>query len=106
MQAQLHLAHVSYRLRMKLVLIVALVAACGSAPAPTTSPSPDVAAQIARVETRLGPVRQIVGEEERHSIEERMREWKIPAVSIAVFAKHELVWAKAYGLADVDGKVT
>jgi CubicO group peptidase (beta-lactamase class C family) len=37
-----------------------------------------------------------------HTIEERMWEYKIPALSIAVFDNYELVWTKAYGLADVE----
>ena len=48
----------------------------------------------------MPPVR-IKGEELRWKIEDRMREHKIPAVSIAVFENYELSWAKAYGMAEV-----
>lgn len=33
-----------------------------------------------------------------------MREYKIPAISIAVFDNYEVVWAKAYGFADVESQ--
>ncbi len=79
--------------------------ACGGATPSTTPSASETASRIARIESRLGPTRQVVGEEVHYSIADRMRELKIPAVSVAVFDNHQIVWAKAYGYADVEGKV-
>jgi CubicO group peptidase (beta-lactamase class C family) len=103
MQARLRRTDVSYRARMKLFALVIALAACGgAAPVSPSTLQSDSDPRIARVESGLGPTRQVVGEEVRHALRDRMRELKIPAVSIAVFEKHQLVWAKAYGYADVD----
>lgn len=54
----------------------------------------------ASVETRIPPAVQVRGEEHYFSLAERMSVHKVPAVSIAVFENDEIVWAKAYGLAE------
>jgi CubicO group peptidase (beta-lactamase class C family) len=90
---------------MKHVLwIVAIVAACGGAPSgPAGAPSSKFTASvIARIERGLLPRVQVKGEDVRFSLEDRMREYKIPAVSIAVFDNYQLQWAKAYGMAEVE----
>lgn len=55
-----------------------------------------------QIENRLLPAVQVRGEDAHTTLEARMREYKIPAISIAVFDNYEVVWAKAYGLADVE----
>src|SRR5689334_14734104 len=95
---------------MKLVLWVwaALVAGCGASPSRAEMPPSSGGAtsqterteHIARIERGLLPVVQVKGENVRSAIEARMREHKIPAVSIAVFENYQLQWAKAYGMAD------
>jgi CubicO group peptidase (beta-lactamase class C family) len=84
-----------------------LVAVSCSAPPhrDAAKPPPVDTARIDRIERGLLPAVTITGEELRFTIEQRMAEYKVPAVSIAVFDNYELQWAKAYGLADVDGKV-
>src|SRR5262249_33426072 len=80
-------------------LLLVVATACGSKPANAPPKHVSVAAEI---ETGLLPAVQVRGENVRHTLEERMREYKIPALSIAVFDNYEIVWAKAYGLADVE----
>ncbi|MFN0252561.1 MAG: serine hydrolase [Kofleriaceae bacterium] len=90
--------------RVALALALSFTVACrGATPSTPRTPAPETAARISRIENSLGPGRQVVGEEVRFSLTDRMRELKIPAVSVAVFENHQIVWAKAYGLADVDG---
>jgi CubicO group peptidase (beta-lactamase class C family) len=81
---------------------IALLAACGAtASGPSSSPTPDATARrIERIERGLLPPVQVQGEDVRSALEARMREHKIPALSIAVFEHYQLQWAKAYGLAD------
>lgn len=78
------------------------IAACHSSvpTAPTASRTKHAPAE--QIETGLLPAVQVRGEDVFHTLEERMREYKIPAISIAVFDHYEVVWAKAYGLADVE----
>ena len=80
-------------------LLLLVLVGCRSTPrsVPTQTQSP-----AAQIETGLLPVVQVRGEDARHALEARMRDYKIPAVSIAVFDNYELVWAQAYGLADVE----
>jgi CubicO group peptidase (beta-lactamase class C family) len=58
-------------------------------------------AQIKRVEQGLLPVVLIKGDPS-WSIAERMKFWKVPALSIAVIKDFKIEWAKAYGLKDVE----
>jgi CubicO group peptidase (beta-lactamase class C family) len=80
----------------------ALAAACGASPgqAEQSPPSSATAQRIERIERGLLPAVQVKGEDLRYALAARMREHKIPAVSIAVFEDYQLQWAKAYGLAD------
>jgi CubicO group peptidase (beta-lactamase class C family) len=64
---------------------------------------PDAAARIRRVETGLLPPLPVAGEP-GWTIEERMKYYKVPGVSVAVIDNYEVVWAKGYGLADVASK--
>lgn len=79
-----------------------LVLACATAKPPTRPPEVDVAQRIARIEQGLLPAVQVAGEDVRRSLAQRMREHKIPAISIAVFVDYRVQWARAYGVADVD----
>ncbi|NVB80217.1 MAG: beta-lactamase family protein [Kofleriaceae bacterium] len=90
----------------RLVLLLVITACSSSAPTTPAAPKPK-RAPAEQIETSLVPAVLVRGEEdaiERHTIEERMREYKIPAISIAVFDHYEIVWAKAYGLADVESQ--
>ena len=59
--------------------------------------------RIAQVENGLRPPVLIEGDK-TWSIEERMRHYGIPALSVAVIRDSKIEWAKAYGLADVETK--
>ncbi|WP_164011951.1 serine hydrolase [Pyxidicoccus trucidator] len=65
---------------------------------------PSEAARMARVEAGLAPV-LIQGEAPINMTLERWMElYKIPGLSIAVFNKHALVWAKGYGVMQAGGE--
>jgi CubicO group peptidase (beta-lactamase class C family) len=92
---------------LKQLLLVALVAckAGGSSSPPTSLPPADTKpAPALQIETGLLPAVQVKGDETRFSLDARMREYKIPAISIAVFDNYEIIWAKAYGHADVESQ--
>src|SRR5687767_7230360 len=38
------------------------------------------------------------------TVEQRMNEYRVPAVSVAVIENGRVAWARSYGLADVDEK--
>src|SRR5215468_394550 len=63
----------------------------------------DVAAKINRVEKGLLPSILIKGAP-TWNIEERMRQYKAPGVSVAVINNFQIEWAKAYGLKDIETK--
>jgi CubicO group peptidase (beta-lactamase class C family) len=79
---------------------------CTSSPPPepasadVPSVRSDVTERIEAIERGLLPPVIVAGEAPNRTIEERMREYRIPALSIAVFDNYELQWAKAYGMAD------
>ena len=58
--------------------------------------------QIKRVEQGLLPPVLIKGDT-GFSITERMRFWKVPALSIAVIKDFKIEWARAYGVKDFEG---
>ena len=67
------------------------------------SVSPDVAKRIEQVETTLLPAVQIVDKPLiKYTLAERMRQFNVPAVSIAVVNNGKLEWAKAYGYLNTD----
>src|SRR5262249_10229427 len=87
----------------KLLLSTALLflTATTSAEAAT---SPD--ARIASLEHALMPLVLIQGETPRTvSLEQRMDEFKVRAVSIAVISDGRIEWAKAYGYADKEAGI-
>ncbi len=71
--------------------------------------APGLAAEdphIARIEHDLRPLVQVQGRiEPSTSLAEAMAAHHVPAVSIAVIDHGRIVWARAYGYADVAGKV-
>jgi CubicO group peptidase (beta-lactamase class C family) len=69
--------------------------------APPALASPQ-AARIARIEADLEPPLQIKGRQPaRHTLAEEMAARHTPSVSIAVVDHGRILWAKAYGFADV-----
>lgn len=83
------------------LLILAL--GCRASDAPDMRSSEGASAKhIARIERGLLPPVLVKGEVTPWTLEERMREHRIQAVSIAVFDNYELQWAKAYGMAEAE----
>lgn len=85
--------------RLALLAPLLLLVACATAKPPARPPEVDVAQRIARIEQGLLPAVQVAGEDVRHALVQRMRERKIPAISIAVFVDYRVQWARAYGVA-------
>jgi CubicO group peptidase (beta-lactamase class C family) len=73
------------------------VSACATTQSSLRSDPEALAASIAHVEHGLIPEKRV--ESHGWSIEERMRHYHTPAVSIAVIHDHRLWWAKAWGVA-------
>ncbi len=67
---------------------------------PVANPNPSLTEQIRLVENNLLPSSQIEGDSpyKRFTLEERLRFFKVPAVSIAVIDEGAVIWAKAYGV--------
>jgi CubicO group peptidase (beta-lactamase class C family) len=85
-----------------LLIGLASVALSAAQPALAASPQDD---HIARIERDLRPVLQVRGRAvTSHTLAEEMARHHTPSVSIAVVDHGRIVWAKAYGLADVAGK--
>lgn len=85
---------------MKL-LAVALAASWTLATSCLAAPDP----RIARVEQDLSPSLQVRGRPVPHeTLTEAMARHHVPAVSVAVIDKGHIVWAKAYGFADVEAR--
>jgi CubicO group peptidase (beta-lactamase class C family) len=74
------------------LLLLALAVACAS---PRPQPKPET------IEHGLRPPTLVDGDA-TWSIEERMRQYHVPGLSIAVFGDGKILWAKGYGLADVE----
>ena len=65
--------------------------------------SPAIAEKIKQVEAGLSPAVQVDGQPAIHyTITERMRQFNVPAVSLAVINNGKLEWAKAYGYLSAD----
>ena len=65
------------------------------------TPSPDLSEKIRQVETGLSPILIVEGDSvTKFSIQDRMKHYKVPGVSIAVIRNGKIDWAKGYGFAD------
>ncbi len=62
--------------------------------------SPEVAKKISAVENGLLPAARIKGRSSQSKLADRMAEFHVPGVSIAVINHYQVEWAKAYGMAD------
>lgn len=83
------------------VLLVALILVAGCGPATPRELSPVADRRPDLVERDLLPAVRIAGRQYAPStIAERLREYRVPAVSIAVIESGMVVWARAYGTAD------
>lgn len=62
-----------------------------------------VDAQIKRVEQGLLPAVLIKGDPS-WTLEERMKQWKVPGLSVAVVKDFKVEWARSYGIKDIETK--
>lgn len=85
----------------RFLLLLPLVLLFSCTPKPNPNDADPLETRIARVENGLQPLLQIKGDSVPHyNIEERMKVFNVPGLSIAVLRNGELEWAKAYGIAD------
>ena len=83
--------------RIPWLLALALAAGLGAS-APLAQSTPDAAAMMARIEAPQVPDRQGL---DALTLEQVMRRFRVPGVSVAVIKDFRIHWAKAYGVADV-----
>src|SRR5262245_53373537 len=81
----------------RLLLVIMLL------PALTAGQAPNLNDEIKRVESGLLAPFTIKGEP-GWTIEERMKFYKVPGLSVAVIKDFKIVWAKGYGVKDVGTK--
>lgn len=86
----------------KILLAVCLLEAVVSLQAQNPRYSSEIEARIKQVENNLGEA--IKTSEDPINLLERMKEYGIAGVSIAVIHNNKLEWARAYGFADVEKK--
>lgn len=79
------------------LLTLALAAGLATA-TPLAQPSTDTAAMIARIEAPQVPDRQGL---DALTLDQVMRRFRVPGVSVAVIKDFKIDWAKGYGVADV-----
>lgn len=65
--------------------------------------SPEVEDRIRQVESNLASWVEIEGQP-RWTLEERLRHYRVPGISIAVIRDYKIEWARGYGWADVEEK--
>jgi len=82
---------------------VALLAATILASCSATPQVDPTAEAIRKVETGLGPMVHLVGDS-TWTIEERMANYGVPGVSIAVIKDGKVAWTKTYGVTDKETK--
>lgn len=76
-----------------------------SAPQSSDAGDPALAARISRIEQGLLPAVVIKGQPPAPmTISARMEHYKVPGVSVAFFDHGQIIWTRAYGLADVRTK--
>lgn len=86
------------RARAKFVAL-AILASCSQLAAGQPARSAEVSDRIARVERGLLRGSYIAGQPiQRYTIEERLREYRTPGVSVAVMHDGKIEWAKGYGV--------
>lgn len=83
---------------LAVILILVLLFNCSPK---TSENNGNLAERISRIENGLEPNLQIDGDSiPNFNLEERMRQLRIPGLSIAVINNGEIEWAKGYGMAD------
>ncbi len=85
-------------MRCSPTVVIAVVALLACSAPPRAEPGPS-ASRIARVESGLLTANVVPGEA-AHELEERMRYYHVPGVSVAVLDRGRIVWARGWGVAD------
>jgi CubicO group peptidase (beta-lactamase class C family) len=93
------IARLGCRRHLKVIAVLALAAQVGAANAQ------DLHDRIAAVESGLLPRVRIKSEPVRYTLEDRMRFYGVPGVSIAVIDQGHIAWAKSYGVKEVGGSM-
>ena len=83
---------------------ILIVFAAAAAAAAFAFGQADTATRIARVENGLLPVVPVKGDRGM-SIQERLKFYNVPGVSVAVISDYKVAWAKGYGVMDAGTKL-
>ncbi len=87
-------------------ILSGVLAICAAAPPAAAGALPEypqsVASKIERVENGLGPAIRIKGGPTR-SLQERMKDYGVPGLAVAVFDNYHIEWVKGYGVTDAAG---
>lgn len=87
---------------MKLILKTWFIAfLCASAAYPASAQNRAVALKIQQIENNLASIVRIRGDPNA-TLEQRMKQYKVAGLSIAVINNGQLAWAKGYGFANAD----
>jgi len=88
------------------ILVISGLILTTSASTVVAKTGPDIKTIISTVEDNLQPLVIIVNREKHgFSLENRMKHYGVPGVSIAVIYDGELAWANGYGLADIESGI-
>lgn len=91
---------------MKKLLPLILFLVCFSYQATSQVKKEIIQKEISAIENGLTPSIILESEKEKvYSIEERMKFYNVPGVSVAVFKDGKILWSKTYGFADTQNKV-
>ena len=85
-------------------LLILLCASCSGEPQTSASQTDSAVPEAARIVAALEPQIPVVGDP-GWSLEERMRRYRVPGLSLAVFDDYEIVWAAGFGMADVAARI-
>jgi CubicO group peptidase (beta-lactamase class C family) len=93
--------HASSRCRtFPLVLLTLVLFSCTTEPETAAPSVSEIIPQAAAILQGLEPQVPVTGDS-GWTLEERMERYRVRAVSVAVFNDYEIVWAQAFGMADV-----
>lgn len=84
----------TFSIRRATAVFLAVLPVASACSADRPSPNADVADRIRRVETGL-LTRNVVGETS-HTIDERLRFYRVPGVSVAVIEGGRIAWARGW----------